>query len=275
MKIFTIHGKAMAYLDVGSGPVILFGHDFLWDNRMWEPQIKALSQSYRCIVPDLWAHGQSEAAPEQTTSLNQYADDILALLDHLAIKQFSIVGLSVGGMWGTDLAIKVPTRIQSLVLMDTFVGLEPESSKEKYVDMLDLIDNASLIPEHLIDIITPIYFSEHAHINHANLVMDFRNQLRKVQGQSAKHLVHVGRLVFDRRDAFDFLETLSMPTLVMVGTKDKARPPLESQLLHDAIIGSQYIVIADAGHISNLEQPEFVTAALSEFFNHIHRNNAD
>lgn len=266
MQVFKVDGKAMAYLDVGTGPVILFGHSFLWDLRMWEPQIKVLSQSYRCIVPDLWAHGQSDGAPKKTTSLVEYADDILALMDHLNISRFSLVGLSVGGMWGTELAIKVPERVQSMVLMDTFVGLEPEVSKEKYFGMLDLIENISFIPPFLIELITPLFFADKAEIKNPDLVSHLCTQLESFKGESALELVRMGRMVFDRRDAFDDLDALTLPTLIMVGAEDKARPPLEAQLLHDAIAGSQYILIPDAGHISNLEQPALVTKALSTFF---------
>lgn len=93
---------------------------------MWAPQVAALSQRYRCIVPDFWAHGASEAAPTAMSNLKDYAQHMLALMDHLQIEYFSVIGLSVGGMWGAELALLAPKRVQSLVMMDTFVGLEPE-----------------------------------------------------------------------------------------------------------------------------------------------------
>ncbi|ELM6618968.1 alpha/beta fold hydrolase, partial [Vibrio vulnificus] len=117
MKTFVIDGKSMAYQDVGQGPVLLFGHSYLWDSQMWVPQIEFLSQSYRCIVPDLWAHGESESAPTHCNSLVDYAQQLLALMDHLHIETFSIVGLSVGGMWGAELVSQAPARVTSLVMM--------------------------------------------------------------------------------------------------------------------------------------------------------------
>ncbi|NMS58411.1 alpha/beta fold hydrolase, partial [Vibrio parahaemolyticus] len=120
-----IEGQQLAYLDKGEGPVLLFGHSYLWDSQMWAPQVEVLSQSFRCIVPDLWAHGESDAAPASTQSLADYAQHMLALMDHLDIEEFSIVGLSVGGMWGAELTAQAPQRVKSLVLMDTFIGWEP------------------------------------------------------------------------------------------------------------------------------------------------------
>lgn len=126
MNKFAVDGHQMAYQDVGQGPVIVFGHSYLWDSEMWAPQIEVLSQNYRCVVPDFWAHGQSEFAPASTTSLVDYAQQIIALMDHLEVEQFSIIGLSVGGMWGSEVVNLAPERVKSLVMMDTFVGLEPE-----------------------------------------------------------------------------------------------------------------------------------------------------
>lgn len=96
MEKFEIDSQVMHYQDVGTGPVLVFGHSYLWDSEMWAPQIAEFSKNYRCIVPDLWAHGQSGNIPSTTSNLVDYAKDILALLDHLNVENFSIIGLSVG-----------------------------------------------------------------------------------------------------------------------------------------------------------------------------------
>ncbi|WP_394209475.1 alpha/beta fold hydrolase [Enterovibrio calviensis] len=265
MEKIQINGRNMSYLDVGEGPVVVFGHSYLWDSAMWQPQIEALSKQYRCIVPELWAHGQSDAAPDSTTSLLDYADDVLCLMDQLGIEQFALVGLSVGGMWGTELVLKAPTRVNALVLMDTFVGYEPEVAKAKYVAMFDTIEQLEIVPPPMVDAITPLFFANNADQDTPELVAEFKKRLSALSGEKAKAIVHVGRMVFDRRDTFDDIEKLTLPTLVMVGAEDKPRPPLESMLLHDAIDGSEFILIPKAGHISCLEQPEIVNEALTRF----------
>lgn len=63
-QVMEIAGRQMAYLDEGQGPVVLFGHSYLWDSAMWAPQVEALKGQYRCIVPELWGHGDSDALPE-------------------------------------------------------------------------------------------------------------------------------------------------------------------------------------------------------------------
>lgn len=69
MNNFTIENQNMAYLDEGQGPVLVFGHSYLWDSAMWQPQVEALKSKYRCIVPELWSHGQSDAAPSSMRTL--------------------------------------------------------------------------------------------------------------------------------------------------------------------------------------------------------------
>jgi len=265
MSTFTIDGKTMHYLDKGEGSVLVFGHSYLWDKEMWAPQIEVLSQHYRCIVPELWSHGQSDAAPAGTRNLNDYAQDVLSLLDHLKIDSFSLIGLSVGGMWATELTALAPTRVKSLVLMDTFVGLEPQVTHSKYFAMLDMIRDLRKVPEVLIEQITPIFFARNVQQVHPELAAKFSNKLRAIAGQQAVDITQIGRMIFARRDAFEDLEKFALPTLIMVGAQDMPRPPYEAQLMQDAISGSQLVVIPDAGHIANLEQPEFVTDKLVTF----------
>ncbi|NVD05659.1 alpha/beta hydrolase [Vibrio sp. JPW-9-11-11] len=270
MNKFSVDGREMAYLDVGQGPAIVFGHSYLWDSAMWAPQVEVLSQHYRCIVPELWAHGQSEFAPDTTRSLADYARHIVALMDHLDLEQFSIVGLSVGGMWGTEVVNLVPQRVHSLVLMDTFVGLEPEVTHNKYFAMLDTISQVEAVPAPMIEAITPLFFAANVEQNNPQLAAQFSRSLSHLTGERAVEVARVGRMVFGRRDQMDDIEKFTLPVLIAVGQEDKPRPVLESYLMHDTIAGSELIQIPHAGHISNLEQAEFVTQMLKSFLDRHH-----
>lgn len=270
MNKFAIDGCEMAYQDVGQGPVIVFGHSYLWDSQMWAPQVEALSQHYRCIVPELWAHGDSDFAPSSTRSLTDYAQQILALMDHLDIETFSLVGLSVGGMWGTELVSLAPQRVNALVLMDTFVGLEPEVTHKKYFAMLDTISQVQAVPAPIVDAVTPLFFANNVQQDNPQLVDQFVQSLIALKGDKAVEVARVGRMVFGRRDQIEDIEKFALPVLIAVGQEDKPRPVLESYLMHDCISGSELIQIPRAGHISNLEQPEFVTKMLKNFLDRIH-----
>ena len=96
MSKFTLDAQKMAYTDIGQGPVIVFGHAYLWSREMWALS-QVLSKKYRCIVPDFWTHGDSDSAPKSMNSLVDYAKHLVALMDHLNIEQFSIVGMELVG----------------------------------------------------------------------------------------------------------------------------------------------------------------------------------
>ncbi|MFB3305550.1 alpha/beta fold hydrolase [Pseudomonas sp. AMR01] len=265
MPVSVIDGQPLHYLDQGTGPVVVLGSSYLWDRDMWAPQIEALSNQYRVIVPELWGHGESGAMPASTRSLDDLARQALALLDQLDIASCNLVGLSVGGMWGARLALLAPERVNSLVLMDTHLGAEPEATRQYYFSLFKMIEDAGAIPEPLLDVIAPIFFRAGIDRESA-LYQDYRKAL---QGYSRDRLldsiVPLGRIIFSRADILDQLPRLDADTtLVMCGEQDKPRPPAESREMAE-LIGCSLILIPDAGHISSRENPDFVNEALLTF----------
>ncbi|MDI5837134.1 alpha/beta fold hydrolase [Shewanella xiamenensis] len=260
-----IAGSQLSYLDIGTGPALLFGHSYLWDSAMWAPQIALLSKSYRCIVPDLWGHGQSGTVPENCHSLLDISEHMLALMDALELETFSLIGLSVGAMWGAELVLKAPARVKTLAMLDSFIGFEPEITRAKYFGMLDMIQTAGSIPPALINAISPLFFADNAKTNNPELVQRFESDLAALTPERIPDIVKLGRIIFGRRDTLEFAEQFTLPCLIMVGVEDKARSVLESYLMSDAINGSQLVHIPNAGHISSLEQAEFVNQQLLAF----------
>ncbi|MGI2045885.1 alpha/beta fold hydrolase [Shewanella oncorhynchi] len=261
----VIADRKLSYLDVGSGPVLLFGHSYLWDSAMWAPQIATLSAQYRCIVPELWGHGQSDLLPNNSKTLLDIADQMLELMDALEITHFSVVGQSVGAMWGAELALKAPTRIKTLIMLNSFIGFEPEVTRAKYDGMLDMISAAKAIPAPLISAISPLFFANDAANNTPELVMGFEKSLASITAEQIPTIIKLGRMIFGRRDTMEYAEQLTLPCLIMAGVEDKARSVLESYLMSDAIDGSQLVHIPAAGHISTLEQAEFINQHLADF----------
>lgn len=265
MPVAVIDGQPLHYVDQGTGPVVLLGSSYLWDRDMWAPQIEALSQQYRVIVPELWGHGESGPLPTQTRSLDDLARQALALLDQLDIAQINLVGLSVGGMWGARLALLAPARINSVVLMDTYLGAEPDATRQYYFSLFKMIEDAGAIPEPLLDVVAPIFFRPGIDRESA-LYQDFRKALQALPKERLLNsIVPLGRLIFSRENILDQLPRLdSDTTLVMCGEQDKPRPPAESQEMAE-LIGCSLTLISDAGHISARENPDFVNEALLTF----------
>lgn len=265
MPVAIIDGQPLHYLDQGTGAAVLLGSSYLWDRHMWAPQIEALSQQYRVIVPELWGHGESGPLPAATASLDDLARQNLALLDHLEITQVNLVGLSVGGMWGARLALQAPERVNSLALMDTYLGAEPEATRQYYFSLFKMIEDAGAIPEPLLDVVAPIFF--HPAIDRESaLYQDFRTSLKTFPKERLlQSIVPLGRLIFSRNDVLAALPRLDTDTtLILCGDQDKPRPPAESAEMA-ALIGCTFTQIPNAGHISCLENPDFVNEALLTF----------
>lgn len=265
MPFATIDGQPLHYIDQGTGPAVLLAGSYLWDQAMWAPQIAVLSQQYRVIALDLWGHGQSGQLPEGTTSLDDIARQALALLDHLDIDRVTLVGLSVGGMWGVRLALSSPQRLNGLVLMDTYVGVEPEPTRQYYFSLFKQIEDTGVISPQLLDIVVPIFFRPGIDPQSA-LYQDFRASLAALPAERLREsIVPMGRITFGRDDVLPRLSELSAATtLVLCGDQDKPRPPTEAREMA-GLIGCPCVLVPEAGHISNLENAEFVTQALLKF----------
>jgi len=258
-------GSTMTFLDLGIGEAVLLGHSYLWDAEMWRPQIERLARRYRVIVPNLWGHGDSGPLPAGTRDLGDLARHHLALMDRLGIERFAVLGLSIGGMWGAELALLAPERVTALALLDTYLGPEPALSRSQYFALIDAIAAAKAIPEPMLDVIVPLFFAPGRETNTPALSEAFRLRLR---GWDSARLLDsvlpIGRMLFGRRDARDDLRTLSMPKLVLTGREDIPRPLHEGQQMA-AILDCPFVEIEGAGHISTLESPEIVTDRLSRF----------
>ncbi len=229
---------------------------------MWEPQIQALLPHYRVIVPELWGHGASGPLPTGTQTIGDLAQQMLALLDALQIEECAVVGLSVGGMWAAELALMAPTRVRSLVLMDTFLGSEPQVTRERYFGLLDAIATAGQVTPALVSAIVPIFFRPGIDLSSA-LPAAFAQRLAAMSAEQLRaSVVPLGRLIFGRADRLEALSALNPAnTFLLGGEYDIPRPPEELWLMAE-VIGCDYELVPDAGHIASLENPAFVTAQL-------------
>lgn len=257
-QFIEIDGARMSYIDQGQGFAVVLGHSYLWSADMWASQINALSRHFRVLVPELWGHGDSAAPPASTTDMSAICRQNLALLDALGIQQCHLVGLSVGGMWGAELAMEHPERIDRLVLMDTFLGAEPPATRDRYFALLDEAVAQGRFTEALLDIIVPIFF--HADGQTVPDIRDqFRNDLRASSAQTIREsLDPMGRVIFGRPDLLGGLGRVPTDrTIILCGDKDIPRPPHEANEMA-GIINCLAAQIPQAGHISCLENPQAV-----------------
>lgn len=250
----------------GTGENIVFIHSFLWDNNMWKPQVEKLSKKYRCINIDLWGHGLSDSLEDiEEYTLEQLSLDIKEVLDILNIESYTYIGLSVGGMIGPILYSLDKDKMKKIIIMDSYNGLEYENTKNLYFQILGKVKlDKKVIPE-LANQIAPMFFAPENTAQNFQLLKDFKNHLITIEEKNINTIVALGRGIFGRKNNLNLLEKIKIPTLFLVGDLDIPRPKKESLEMSKLVKNSTLNIIPNSGHISNLENIEFVTKKFFEF----------
>ncbi len=240
---------------------IVLWPSFLTDGGMWDGQLATLGSLGRVIVFDPPGHGKSEPPPP--FSLDDNTRALLDALDALSVKRFSMAGLSWGGMLGMRIAALAPARVNALALLDTSAAPELMRRRVQYRAMLSTFRRVGF-PEWLADRrIVPLFFCERTLRDKPELARRFWND---AVGFSREGVYRAGKAIFQRGDFRSDIGNVRCPTLVMCGAEDRATPPSSSQEIASAIVGAELVTIEDAGHLSAIEQPEKVSAALATFF---------
>ncbi|WP_271273602.1 alpha/beta fold hydrolase [Aliamphritea hakodatensis] len=265
MPTANINGMEMQYLDQGEGFPLLFGHGYLWDSRMWAPQLDVLSEHFRCIVPDLWGHGGSQSDAARPLDISALADDHHALMQQLGIDRYGVIGSSIGVLWGARLAIEYPEEVVGLVMLNGYLGEEPAENVADYEHLLDIVGSMGSIPGAVMDALSRMMFCESTFVSKPALVETYRFDMMTLTPEQIATAVAMGKAMLKRRSQLDRLEELRCPVSIIVGDSDVFRPVAEARHMHSQMPGSELTVIKNAGHISNLEQDRQVSQVLVDY----------
>jgi 3-oxoadipate enol-lactonase len=247
--------------DVGAGTPIVFIHGFPHDRSLWARQASALSTHVRCITLDLRGFGESSTSG--VYSVEQYADDVAALLTHLEVDRAIICGLSMGGYVAMALWRRHADRVAALVLCDTKAGADTAEGRSKRDALIAIAerDGSSAVAESQLQGMV----GRTTRANRPELVARTREMMERATVPGI-----VGALVSmrDRPDATATLASVTVPTLVIVGDEDVLTPVSEANGIVAALgklAVAKLEVIADAGHLTCVERPAAVTHALTDF----------
>jgi pimeloyl-ACP methyl ester carboxylesterase len=243
------------------GTLVLI-HGFPLRPVMWEPQFLLAAHGWRIIVPELRGFGEGHDDPP-TTSIDDYAGDIIDLLDALHIETAVIGGLSMGGYTAFAMFRHAPGYFQAIILADTkSAGDSAEAvAGRKSMQQLARAQGAGAIADALV----PKLIGETTKLGRPRVVQDLRAQ---ITGNSVDAITGALEALMTRPDSTPTLAAIHCPALILVGDEDVLTPPALSEQMQHGIAGSELVVIPGAGHMSNMEQPELFTAALARFLEH-------
>jgi 3-oxoadipate enol-lactonase len=255
---FTLDGTTGA-------PLITFAHALSLNLRSFDDQIDAFKDQYRVLRLDLRGHGKTDK-DGGSFSMEDLADDVVGLWDHIGVEKSHFVGSSLGAMVGLALAFDHADRLSSLTFMASQGALPPErivASRANIAAMRASDATAQTTMANEADaLMDRLLFDHDESTNPSRFTL-----LRQILGDTtlfgqARAYEAILAMNYDNR-----LDEICTPTLVLAGAQDNSTTPERMQMYKDGITGAQMELLQDAGHFPNLEQPNAFNATLKTFLN--------
>ena len=262
--VVPVGGAKIAGIEAGQGEAIVFIHAGVADRRMWRAQVAGLSDRYRCVAYDARGAGETTSPNEAFYDMR----DLLALLDALGIDVVTLVGCSNGGAIAIDFALAWPERVRSLVLIAPGIRGAPRPRKRSKA--LEAIERQLVLAD--LDDDDQRYNEIEAHLwldgprCAEGRVADpaIRALFLEMNGHQLREstkLVHRGRPA----DFYDRLDTLQIPTLLIVGEHDLLTIIGQCGRLERKMPNARIERMRAVAHLPSMEQPERVNQLLRTF----------
>lgn len=250
-------GRRLAYVrQPGPGPALLLLHGFTDTSRSYARLIPGLA-TFDCVIPDLPGHGAS--TPARTQGIDGFAEDLLALLDHLGIAEVAILGHSMGGAVGIDLAARLGGRVTALVILASSLTprLPADNSVARAIHALvDPIDPADP-------------FFDEWHGCSRPVPADFLDYARR---EAAAIPAAVWKNVFDGLSSVDLTAraaTIRCPVLCVSGVEDPLFGPAHQQALAAGFADVTTAALPGQGHNVHWEEPEALADLVGDFLDEV------
>ncbi len=242
-------GAQIFYTSDGEGPPVLLSHGFSATSEMWAGQIAAFRQRHQIIVWDMLGHGQSDSPDDPALYTPEGAvKDMAAILDACGAGSAVIGGHSMGGFLSLAFNMNYPQRVRGIMLFNTGPGYKSDEAREQWNVMA--------------------HKQARAFADKGLAALGRSEEMQLGKHRSALGLEHGARGMLAQQDArvIDSLPNIRVPTLVLVGEKDRAYMAA-TDYMTGKIPDGRKVMIADAGHAANIHQPAAFNAAMGEFLN--------
>ena len=231
-------------------------HAFPLGARMWAPQRSAFP-GWRILTPSMPGFDGDAA---RVSSMEAFATQINSELDRSGVERAVIAGLSLGGYVTFAVLRQRPDRASALILADTRETADNEQGREGRLRMLATLEQRG--PSGVFEEMSAKLLGATTHAERPDVVAHVKGL---IESQTPAAIEGAIRAMLDRPDSTPLLETIAVPTLIVVGEEDALTPPADSERMHGAIKGSTLARLPRAGHLSNLETPDAFNAAVAGF----------
>jgi 3-oxoadipate enol-lactonase len=251
----TTRGR-MGWLEAGEGWPLVLLHAFPLRAAMWRPQLETVPGGWRFVAPDLRGFGAGPPL-DRAMTMDEYALDVLALMDALRIDVAAVGGLSMGGYVTFALFRQAPARVNAMVLADTRSQADTIAGRQARLELRALL--AEQGPRGVAGHMLPTLLSPDAD---PGVISSVRALIEAADAGAID--AAIGALI-DRPDSTPDLARINVPALVTCGEDDAITPVSDAEAMQRALRRSTLVVIPGAGHLANLEQPDAFSRALADF----------
>jgi len=256
---FSVNGlKVFTYGNKTNKPII-FVHGFPYDHTMWNYQIDAFKDDYYCVAYDIRGLGQSYIGDGQYT-MEAFVWDLYSIMDALHIENPILCGLSMGGYIALRAIEKEQNRFSSLILCDSRSEADNNDGKITRSSAIDKI-NVQGVEAFVSDFVPKCFHPK----TPERLSEMFDRIFNIAKNQNSVGVKGALIAMLSRRDTTKSLKNIEIPTLVLVGKKDALTPPETMKIIAKKIKNSKFHQVPKAGHMTPLENPDFVNEKILEF----------
>lgn len=250
METIDVNGVRLAYDRRGTGTPMVLLHGFPLDHHLWDEVIPLLEDQFDLILPDLRGFGGSSTV-DSFYSMEDYASDVAALLDHLDIQKAAIVGHSMGGYVALAFARLYPERVRGLGLVSSQVLADPPDRKEgRYKSAAEVADKGIAS---VVEAMTPKFTSDTRLQEYAR---------KSMEGQSPAAYIGALKAMAERLDSTPLLASIGFPVVIVHGDADNLVPIDRAREVKSAVPNAHLVEVSGAGHIPMMEDAEKTAQAL-------------
>lgn len=266
-SLVLVNGVKLFVDDTGESdlPVVLCLHSLFLDSRMFDGFVERAAGRYRVVRPEFRGQGRSDLGSDDKITMDMNADDMLSLVDHLALKDINVIAQSMGGDVAVRIVARRPELFRSLVMAGSSARNEPDGQREEFLEWIRKAGEQGFINDSLDETMAVMFgVTSHATTDPARraAVELWRDRINAVP----RRLYPAMLGVILRENALPLLPAIECPALIFSGVEDTARPPAWAKEVADGIPNSELITLEKVGHSPTLEVPDLVYPKILEFF---------